>query len=277
MYDYGSAESEIIAKLQRLDVDDYPYDFVRFTVRGGARDNAPPLLDISHVIREWNKRWAYPKLIFSTNHRFIQALEEHRERLPLLRGELPGTDYPIGATAAAKETGINRATHDRLLTSEKFATVAATVSDYVYPGDDIENAYTESLYYDLHCLGMHHIVGPAQEGDFSEKSTFAFKAAALSHDVLIKSCNKIVDEIKRDEDDYHLAVFNPLSYSRRDFHDGEIEMEWIDNSCIPGDHYYYAQIVFEGETKTLHFNQSPAYGNQAWTSPVWIRLAGEMK
>ena len=33
-------------------------------------------------------------------------------------------------------------------------------------------------------------------------------------------------------------IVDGLPAERRDFHDGEIEMEWIDNSCIPGDHYY---------------------------------------
>ena len=61
---------------------------------------------------------------------------------------------------------------------------------------------------------------------------------------------------------------------RRECDSNEIEVKWTDIACTPGDHYYYVHIVFEGETKSLYFNQAPAYGNQAWTSPVWIQLVG---
>lgn len=215
LWDYQQTLGDVTEKLRRLENSDYPYDFARYTVRGG-RDNSPPLLDTSYVIRQWNSRWAYPKLIFSTNYGFIKQLDSQGVELPVLRGELPNTDYTIGALAAAKETGVNRITHDRLLGAEKFATVAAQASDYVYPGQDIEAAYTDSLYFDMHCSGLNHTAGPGQDANWAEKSTFAYRAAALSQDVMVKSCNKIADEIRRDDDMYHLIVFNPLSFSRTD-------------------------------------------------------------
>ena len=45
-------------------------------------------------------------------------------------------------------------------------------------------------------------------------------------------------------------------------------VEWTDTDCAPGMHFYYAHVVFEGTTDVLEFNQSPAYGNEAWTSPI---------
>ena len=53
-------------------------------------------------------------------------------------------------------------------------------------------------------------------------------------------------------------------------HCAEFDIEWTDSRCESGNHFYYAHIVFEGSTDILEFNQSEAYGNEAWTSPVWI-------
>jgi len=57
---------------------------------------------------------------------------------------------------------------------------------------------------------------------------------------------------------------------QRLFGDTAVDLLWSDEDCPPGEHYYYAHVVFEGEAETLPWNQSPAFGIDAWTSPVWI-------
>jgi len=103
-----------------------------------------------------------------------------------------------------------------LSSAEKFATIASMVSDYPYPSERINDTYTNTFYYDLHCHGMAHPIGPAQDGCLSEKKGFAYRAAALSHDILSKSLNRIVDEIELKDDGCHVIVFNSLSKERTD-------------------------------------------------------------
>jgi len=50
----------------------------------------------------------------------------------------------------------------------------------------------------------------------------------------------------------------------------EAELVWTDAECAAGRHYYYAHVTFAGEAQTLPWNLAPAYGVDAWTSPVWV-------
>jgi len=216
LWSYQQVLEELPERLYLLEKRNFPFEFVNYTIRGGERDNSLPSIELSYIVKEWNSRWAYPKLILATNQDFLKHLEKYRHNLPVIRGELPNTDYVIGAISAAKETGINRITHDTLHSAEKFATIAAIVSDYPYPKKSIDNAYQNSFYYDMHCFGLHHPVGPAQDGNWSEKSNFAYKAAALSQDLLSKSLNRIVDEVELHNEGCHVVVFNSLSFKRTD-------------------------------------------------------------
>jgi hypothetical protein len=216
LWNYPEALAEVTNTLNLLKKQNYSLNSVLYTVRGGGRDNAPPSLRLSYIAREWNDKWAYPKLRVATYSDFFGQLERHKESLPVFRGELPNTDYTVAATCTAKETGINRNTHDQLSSAEKFATIASVVSDYPYPSGKINDTYTNTFYYDLHCHGMAHPIGPAQDGCLSEKKDFAYRSAALSHDILSKSLNRIIDEIELEDDNSHIVVFNSLSRKRTD-------------------------------------------------------------
>ena len=216
LWSYSEALTEVTNTLSLLEKQNYPFNLVLYTVRGGRRDNAPPSLHLSHTVREWNDKWAYPRLHTATYSDFFEQLEKYKHTLPVFRGELPNTDYTVAATCTAKETGINRNTHDQLSSAEKFATIASVVSDYPYPFEKINDTYTNTFYYDLHCHGMSLPIGPAEDACISEKKNFAYRAAALSHDILSKSLNRIVDQIELKDDDCHVIVFNPLSKERID-------------------------------------------------------------
>ena len=137
--------------------------------------------------------------------------------LEILRGDLPGTDYPVCATCTPKETGLNRNTHDDLLAAEKWATIAdLVVKDYDYPRRVIAETYRQVFNYDEHCWGMWSPGGPAQAGCWSEKGGFAYRAAALTHDLAVKASNRIVDQIDLPDEGYSVIVFNPLSWERTD-------------------------------------------------------------
>lgn len=216
-WDYQAALRELPDMLNNMKKKGYPFDVVRCRFRSGHSDNSPPASHLSYIAREWNEHWAYPKLIIATNSDFFERLEKKcGSSLPVIRGELPNTDFTIGAISTAKEIGIDRITHEQLQSAEKFAAIAATLTKYVYPGSRIREAYQNILFYDEHSWGMDHPIGSAQDAVGSEKSSFAYRAAALSQDVLSKSLNKIVDEIRVLNDGYYVVVFNSLSWERTD-------------------------------------------------------------
>ncbi|RLF04035.1 MAG: hypothetical protein DRK00_07595 [Thermoprotei archaeon] len=201
--------------------EDYPFNAILIRISGGLRDNAPPSLRPCYIAREWNERWAYPRIIVSTLSDFFEYLENNYEhvldRLPVFRGEVPDTDYPVGATSLAQATALNRNSHDLVASAEKFATIAYYTVGLPYPYREyLERAYEHSLLYDEHTWGLLDPIGPAQEASRIEKELHAYKAYALAHDVLVKSLNRIVDNIDLPESGYYIVVFNPLSWSRTD-------------------------------------------------------------
>jgi len=215
--DYDQTLKVLPQRLAELEDQGYQFDAVTFRVQGGHRDNSPPTIKPSYIAKEWNERWAYPRIIIATNSDFFEYLEnKYGDVLPTFRGEFPSTDYVVGATSTPLETGINRITHERLSSAEKFCTIATAIADLPYPRRYLEKAYEDMLMYDEHCWGMHHPIGPAQDSSINSKSGYAYMASALAQDCLSKSLNRIVDQVDFPEEDYYVVVFNPLSWTRTD-------------------------------------------------------------
>jgi hypothetical protein len=218
-YNVDQALAELPGMLAELEAGAYPYDMVSYTLRGGHRDNAPPSLRYAYLVREWNRRWAYPHLINTTNTPFLRAFEARwGDALTTLRGDVPGTDYPVAATCTPQETAVDRTTHAMLTTAEVLATMAALHGQRAVPRRRLDEAYRQTFTYDLHCWGLSHVAGPAQDAHLSEKRTLAYRAAALAHDVALKAANALADQIAYPESGpeggHYVTVFNPLAHAR---------------------------------------------------------------
>jgi len=203
--------------LERIEAAGYQYDIIRYQTAGGQRDNAPPAVGFAHTCREWNTRWTYPRLEQSLNSRFFGELETQlAPDTATYRGELPGTDYCVGACCTAYPSSLNRVTHDWLLAAERIAAIASEITSYKYPAEAISEAYYCTLMNDEHAWGVAHPSGPGQEASIAQHCEFAYRAAALADDVLIKAANEIADHITRADDGYYAVVFNPLNWRRTD-------------------------------------------------------------
>ena len=214
------ALSDLPAFLEDLEKKGYKYTVLRYYLSGGKRDNAPPLFDWVKTVKEWNKKWAYPQYILSTNYEFFKALEkELPPDLPVYRGDYPGTDYPLGATSTARDTAAARVASDTLHSAERLASLASEVLDYEYPAEFLDHAWLDLLKYHEHAWGIAQPLWWAMEGHRREKETYAYRAAALAEDVMIKSSNQLADQIHLPSDSYHIVVFNPLVFSRTDIVD----------------------------------------------------------
>ena len=200
--------------LEAMQKEETPFSVVRY-IHNGV-DNYPPSVKISDIASEWNEKWAYPQLIVATNSMFFEALEQQCQNIRTFRGELPDTDYVVGAVSTAKETGINRITHERLQSAEKSATIASLVGDYKYPADELREAYDNMLLYDEHTWGRDYPEGEVQDWSWNEKSQYAYKAAGLVKPILSGSLESIAHKIELNEDGQHIVVFNSLSFERTD-------------------------------------------------------------
>jgi alpha-mannosidase len=192
----------------------------------GCSDNTPADIIISKLVKEWNSKWAFPKLIVATSSMFFEKLDEQCKSSKDIRtfsGDLPQTDYSVGATSSARETAINRGTHDQLHSAEKLTTMSYMLLKSNYPSKDIRDAYNNMILYDEHTWGMDNPIGKLQDWAWSEKSNYAFKAAGMTELILSGgrgstggNAKSIANSIAFNEEGQHIVVFNTLSFNRND-------------------------------------------------------------
>ena len=182
----------------------------------GCDDNKPASIRTSRIAREWNSNWTYPRLVVATHTMFFEELEKQCVDLRTFRGELPHTDYAVGAACSAKETGINRITHDRLPSAEKFRTISCLIEKTPVPKQRIGDAYENMLMYDEHTWGMARPAGPIQDWNLNRKTLCAYSAAGMTEWLQWAGLDRIARQVKRTTDDPYLVVFNPLARARTD-------------------------------------------------------------
>lgn len=213
-HSYKYVMDRLPGELDKMQQRNTPFSVMRY-IHNGV-DNYPPDMKISEIVREWNNKWAYPRLIVGTNTMFFKELEKQCSDIRTFRGELPHTDYVVGAISTAKETTINRLTHDQLACAEKLATIASLAGDLPYPADDIRKAYDDMMLYDEHTWGKDYPAGKLQDWAWNEKSHYAYRAAGLTQQITNGGIYHLVNNIERKEDGHYIVVFNPLSFTRTD-------------------------------------------------------------
>jgi len=224
---YDQVMNELPGRLNEIDSRGNPFTVMRYGGYG-CGDNTKTDIVVSNLVREWNSKWAYPKLIVSTSAMFFEKLEKQCKDLRTFTGDMPDTDYPVGAISMAKETTQNRVTHDRISSAEKIATMSHILLNSNYPSRDIKAVYDNMMLYDEHCWGMYHGFGEVEDWAFDEKSSYSYKAQGLTklissggvspHDRSIYASNakNIAGSVAFNEEGQHIVVFNSLSFSRND-------------------------------------------------------------
>jgi len=210
--------ADYLAKLETR--GDFPYDLIAFHISGYVTDNCPPKKELSDRVREWNNRWAYPKLRLATMTEFFEAMEKrYGKDIPVHKLGWP--DYwTDGVASTAFETGVNRLAHNELLSAEKWAVaVKKTSKDFKFPAAEIAEAYDNMMLYDEHTWGgWNSIDDPDSEfarGQWAVKSAFAYNAREIAKIVLNRGLLALAKNIPS-SDGFSLAVFNPLSWERSD-------------------------------------------------------------
>jgi len=145
------AELQMARQLEQLEAR-YPYDLWLLVCYG---DDQAPGLDLQEQIRDWNRRWKWPKLCMLGNPDapFEELRARFGDQIPVLHGDITGGWYQHPLTVP--ELMAEKYEADRALAgAEKWATVAGILDgDYAYPAEDFRRAWDYLLFNDEHSYG----------------------------------------------------------------------------------------------------------------------------
>ena len=199
---------------------DYPFDSIAFNISAWTTDNCPPGKALSDRVRDWNNKWAYPKLRLATMSEFFERFEaKNGPEIPVQKLGWP--DYwTDGVASTAFETGLNRLAHGKLLTGEKVSAIAGALDPkFSYPGAEINEAYRNTMLFDEHTWGADNSIDEPQSelarGQWTIKAGFAYAAKEAAETILKRGLAGLAGQV-RTATGQGLVVFNPLSWPRTD-------------------------------------------------------------
>ena len=199
--------------LVELETNAYPYDItcLRWNVHG---DNGSPDEKVADVVRDWNARHVYPRLIISTTAATFREFERrYGDKLPEFSGDY--TPYwEDGAASSAEETALNRASAERLVQAE---TLWALLHPEPFPAAAFQDAWRNILLYSEHTWGAHNSISqpdlPFVRDQWQVKQAFALDADKQSRALLGRTLRNRADEPGQNTG---LDVFNTSSWARTD-------------------------------------------------------------
>jgi alpha-mannosidase len=205
-------KEKLFSYLKRLAGSQYPYDMVQLRYTVG--DNGAPDPDMSDFVRNWNAKYAYPKLIVATTSEMFHEFERrYGDKLPTFRGDF--TPYwEDGAASSARETATNREAAERLVQAE---TLWAMLDPVNYPAEQFREAWRNVVLYDEHTWGAYCSISQP-ESDFTKaqwkiKQAFALNAELQSRNLL---SNALAGRRTSAKTVAAVDVFNTSSWTRTD-------------------------------------------------------------
>ena len=196
--------SEKLPELEKSDF--YPYDI--FAMSWAMADNTPIDADLPDAVKSWNEDYAFPHLVIASATQIMSAFEKkYGDQLPVLKGDF--TEYwTDGLGTAAKQTGMNRSSKERLIQAE-------TLWSMLRPGEAAPRKMFDEAWRDV-IMGTEHTwcyMDPGKQpisNDILAVKFGFFNDAEKFSKLLIKNALTSVS----DTSSSIIGVFNTLSWSR---------------------------------------------------------------
>ncbi len=212
----GEALARFIPEyLVELETNSYPYDIthLRWNVHG---DNGSPDEKVAEVVRDWNTRYAWPRLTITTTAAAFREFERrYGDKLPEFSGDY--TPYwEDGAASSALETALNRASAERLVQAE---TIWALRNPAPFPAEAFQDAWRNVLLYSEHTWGAHNSITepdlPFVRDQWKVKQGFALDADKQSRHLLSEALESRTS-LPPASNHSTFTVFNTCSWERTD-------------------------------------------------------------
>jgi alpha-mannosidase len=170
--------------LAELEKQGYPYDIaqIRWNVGG---DNGPPDVTLPDVVKQWNAKHDYPRMVIATTSEIFREFEKrYAGKIPVVSGDF--TPYwENGACSSARETAVNRTAAERLVQAEL---LSAMLNPRQYPAGQFTEAWRNVILYDEHTWGAFNSITepdlPFVKDQWKVKQAFALNGDLQSRKLL---------------------------------------------------------------------------------------------
>ncbi|AOW10272.1 glycoside hydrolase family 38 N-terminal domain-containing protein [Flavobacterium gilvum] len=206
---YERGAKKIADYLNELTANNYPYDMVqwRFNI---VADNGPIEPNISDFVKNWNEKYASPKLVLNTTENLFEAFEKkYGDKIPTVKGDM--TPYwEDGAISSAEEEGITRKNSLRL---QQLTTLYTMLDSKKYDQHNFYEAWRNILLFHEHTWGAHNSTTEPDVPFVTEQWRIK-RQYMLDGDAQINALEKNLFESLSNSQSKKIAVFNTCSWNR---------------------------------------------------------------
>ncbi|MCD6384349.1 DUF3047 domain-containing protein [Candidatus Sumerlaeota bacterium] len=161
------------------------------------------------IVKEWNKRYAYPKVKFSTAREYYEELMKEKSALMRLHQEtMPGANdgWTWAAPGISQIFYKQQELESKLLAVEKLAALISINQRYAFPLGKFRRIWRELLFtYDHNLGGIHDNL------NFKEKYRMLEEGLGKTKTMLKEMLRKFAPK-----DVKSVVVFNPLNWEREE-------------------------------------------------------------
>jgi alpha-mannosidase len=177
-------DSLVFDYIRHLEEKGYPYDMVmwRYSIGG---DNGPPSKGLADRIKQWNEKYAWPRLVMARNSDVMKEFaERYGDKIPNQRGDFTPF-WEDGSASTAKATGANRRAAERLA---QVQILWSMLHPDLALHDRVDTAWNKMVMYDEHTWGAHCSISrpddPFSVRQDEYKQAYAFDGARLTEELL---------------------------------------------------------------------------------------------
>lgn len=231
--DFNVFEDELLTYLTNLETKGYPYNLISIQHSGFITDNSPPSTHASEMIRQWNEKYAWPKLkTASATDFFVEMEARYGDQFQVIRGAWPDW-WTDGFGASAREVAAIRTAQGDLIANTSGLTMAA-LQGAVFPENinhRIDATNEALLFYTEHTVGYHGSVREPFHRNTMEqralKESYAWEASRRAK-MLGEEVMGLLQGYVQRESLPTLVVFNTLNWQR-----SGLFRVYIDHQILP--------------------------------------------
>jgi alpha-mannosidase len=233
--DSTALEKGLIAYLEELEKNGYPFHEIAVQYSGYFTDNSPPSTTACGRVLQWNRETVWPKIRLATVHEFPERIRDNRSiPLPVFRAAWPDW-WTDGFGSAALETAYARTVHTDLIAHQGLFAMARLLGVGIGPGTlgRLESVVDDLNFYDEHTFGAAESVSdPTARNSvvqWGEKAATVWSAVKKNR-LLREEAMGLLQSFVPRSDKPLLAVYNTLNWPRS----GLVEV-FIDHQILPRD------------------------------------------